>query len=142
MMKMNESTPLARHVRMRPGTTLLELTVVIMVILSMIATTMYFAGGIDDWRKGKLGAEALREVYAAQRAFLSDNPRRTIASLTDAELVPYLPNQATALPTPEALDGSALAVNVKVSPPVLRTSSGTTYDPSGTTKDSLWDIGE
>lgn len=141
-MKTIKRKPSGRLVRMHRGTTLLELTVVIMVILSMIGATMYFAGNIDEWRKGKLGSEALREVYAAQRGFLSDNPRRSVSSLTDAELIPYLPNQATALPTPEALDGSALAVNVKVSPPVLRTASGTTYDPSGTTKDSLWDIGE
>ncbi len=127
---------------MRRGTTLLELSVVIMVILSMIGVTMFFAGGIDEWRKGKLGSEALREVYAAQRSFLADNPRRTVASLTSAELIQYLPNQAAALPTPEALDGSSLVVNVKVSPPVLTTTSGTAYDPSGTTKDSLWDVGE
>lgn len=127
---------------MRPGSTLVEMTVVIMVILAMIGATMFFAGGIDEWRKGKLGSESLREVYAAQRSFLADNPRRAVSSLSPAELVPYLPNGGTALPSPESLDGSTLAVNVKVSPPVLTTSGGTTYDPSGTTKDSLWDVGE
>ena len=142
MMRMMTERTGRRGDCMRPGTTLLELTVVIMVILSMIGVTMFFAGGIDEWRKGKLGSEALREVYAAQRSFLADNPRRTVASLTSAELIPYLPNRASGLPTPEALDGSSLVVNVKVSPPVLTTTSGTAYDPSGTTKDSLWDVGE
>ena len=134
--------PCIREARLASGTTLLELTVVIMVILSMIGATMYFSGNINEWRQGKLGSEALREVYAAQRAFLADNPRRTVGSLTTGELIPYLPNQAAALPTPEALDGSTLVVKVTVSPPVLTTAGGSTYDPSGTTKDSLWDVGE
>jgi type II secretory pathway pseudopilin PulG len=120
----------------------LELTVVIMVIMAMIGATMYFGGNIDEWRRGKEASEALREVYAAQRAFLADNPRRTLGSLTDAELVPYLPSRGAALPSPEDLDGAALTVNVKVSPPTLLDAGGTTYDPSGSGEDSLWDVGK
>lgn len=128
--------------RTRGGTTLLELTVVIMVLMAMIGATMHFGGNIDEWRKGKLASESLREVYAAQRAFLADHPRRTVASLTVAEVLPYLPNRGAALPTPESLDGSSLAIDVTVSPPKLQYSDGTAYDPSGSTKDSLWDVGE
>ena len=132
----------ARKPRVEAGTTLLELTVVIMVILAMIGATMFVTGGISEWRKGKLGAEALREVYAAQRSFLADNPRRAVSSLTPAELIQYLPGRSGVMPTPEAVDGSLLVVNVTVSPPVLNAVDGTAYDPSGTTRDSLWDVGE
>jgi len=130
--------------RLRPvrGTTLIELSVVIMVLMAMIGATMYFGGNIEKWRKGKRASQDLREVYAAQRSFLADNPRRTLNTLTANELVPYLPSQAASLPTPEGLSGSALSVKVTVSPPVLLAPDGTVYDPSGTGEDSLWDVGE
>ena len=139
MMKQNTCK---RKARMAAGTTLLELTVVIMVLLAMIGATMFVTGGISEWRKGKLASEDLRDVYAAQRSFLADNPRRAVSSLTSAELVEYLPSRTGVMPTPEAEDGTLLVVNVQVSPPVLRTAAGTNYDPSGTTSDSLWDVGE
>ena len=128
--------------RPRRGTTLLELTVVIMVLMAMIGATMYFGGNIEEWRRGKHASEALREVYAAQRGFLADNPRRSLDSLTNAEVIPYLPSRGTVLPTPEALDGGTLTIDVTVSPPTLLTPGGTQYDPSGSGKDSLWDVGE
>lgn len=139
-MKMQIATPVPR--RPRRGVTLIELTVVIMVIMAMIGATMYFGGNIETWRKGKQASEALREVYAAQRGFLADNPRRSLTSLTSAELIPYLPSRGTTLPTPEALDGTALSVNVKVSPPTLLHTDGSLYDPSGSGEDSLWDAGK
>lgn len=122
--------------------TLIEMSLVIMLILAMIGATMYFGGNIDSWRKGKEASEALREVYAAQRSFLADHPRRTLGSLTGAELIPYLPTRTAALPTPESLDGAALTVNVQVSPPTLQKGDGTPYDPSGSKEDSLWDVGK
>ena len=123
------------------GVTLIELTVVIFVVLSMMGATMYFAGNIGEWNEGKRASAALREVYAAQRSFLADHPRRTLASLTAAELVPYLPSKAATLPAVEDLEGNSLAINVTVSPPVLTTAGGANYDPSGSTEDSLWDVG-
>ena len=136
--------PTTNSSRRRPvhGTTLIELSVVIMVLMAMIGATMYFGGNIEKWRKGKSASQDLREIYAAQRSFLADNPRRTLNTLTAAELVPYLPSQAASLPAPEDLSGSALNVKVTVSPPVLLASDGTVYDPSGTGEDSLWDVGE
>lgn len=128
--------------RYRPGVTLIELTVVIFVILSIMSASMYFAGNIGEWNKGKKAAAAVREVYAAQRSFLADHPRRQVSSLTQSELIPYLPSGASTLPAAEALDGTALGYNVAVSPPVLVTSGGSTYDPSGSAQDSLWDVGE
>ncbi len=139
-MKLQDVPRLSR--RSRRGTTLIELTVVIMVLMAMIGATMYFGGNIDTWRKGKRASEALREVYAAQRGFLADNPRRNLTSLIGSELVPYLPSRGSTLPTPEALDGTTLTVNVQVSPPKLQKADGTSYDPSGSGEDSLWDVGK
>ena len=125
----------------RRGVTLIELTVVIFVILSMIGATMYFGGNLSAWKKGKAASESLRSVYAAQRAFLADNPRRTLTSLTIAELVVYLPNQSGTMPAIESLDGGSLTVDVTKSPPVCISSDGTVYDPSNSIDDSLWDVG-
>jgi Flp pilus assembly protein TadG len=127
--------------RPRKGVTLIELTVVIFVLLSMIGATMYFGGNISNWRLGKEASESLRSVYAAQRTFLADNPRRTLGSLTSAELVKYLPNQSGVMPTIKSLDGTTLTIDVKVSPPVCRSGDGTVYDPSSSINDSLWDVG-
>ena len=125
----------------RQGFTLLELTVVIMVILSMIAATMYFGGNLSSWKQGKAASESLRSVYAGQRGFLADNPRRTLASITHAELESYLPNQSGVMPVIKALDGSNLTIDVTVSPPVCLSPDGTVYDPSSSINDSLWDVG-
>lgn len=124
------------------GVTLIELTVVIFVVLSIMGATMYFAGNIGEWNKGKKAATALREVYAAQRSFLADNPRRSVSSITEAEIVPYLPSGGAALPAVEAIDGTALSYDVTFSPPTLVGAGGSVYDPSGSPTDSLWDVGE
>ena len=125
----------------RSGVTLIELTVVIFVLISIMGASMYFAGNIGEWRKGKLASEALTEVYAAQRSFLADHPRRTVVSLTTDELVSYLPINTGKLPTVESLDGTSLEFDVTVSPPVL-TLGGSPYDPSDSNKDALWDVGK
>ncbi|MDE0594399.1 MAG: type II secretion system protein [Roseibacillus sp.] len=126
----------------RAGVTLIELTVVIFVILSIMSATMYFAGNIGEWNKGKRASVALREVYAAQRSCLADNPRKAVSSITSKDLIPYLPSGGTALPVVEDLNGNVLAYDVTKSPPALNETGGGVYDPSGSTKDSLWDVGE
>ena len=126
----------------RPGVTLIELSVVIFVILSLMGATMYFAGNLGEWNKGKKASAALQEVYAAQRLFLSDHPRRTVSSLTAAEIIAYLPSGAGALPVVEGLEGASVTIDFTVSPPVLTTAGGSAYDPSGDSGDSLWDVGE
>jgi type II secretory pathway pseudopilin PulG len=136
---MNRNPIQSRH---RCAVTLIELTVVIFVILSIMGATMYFAGNIGEWNKGKHAATALREVYAAQRSFLADNPRRAVSSITSSELISYLPSGGTTLPVVEDLDGNVLSYDVAVSPPVLNGAGGAVYDPSGSQTDSLWDIGE
>lgn len=128
--------------RGKRGVTLIELTVVIFVILSIMGGTMYFAGNISEWNKGKKAAVSLREVYSAQRTFLADNPRRAVSSLTSSELIPYLPSGGAAFPTVEDLEDNTLNYDVTVSPPVFTDTSGGVYDPSGSSSDSLWDVGE
>lgn len=124
------------------GMTLLELTLVILVLMTLIGTSLYFGGNLNDWKKGREASEALRSVYAAQRGFLADNPRRQLNTLTAAELVPYLPNRGSTFPVVEDLDGGLLGYDVQVDPPVLEDGSGATYDPSGKSDDSLWDVGK
>ena len=124
------------------GMTLIELTLVILVIMGFMTASLFFAGNIREWRKGKVASVSLRSVYAAQRGFLADNPRRTLTSLVPTELVPYLPDKAAIFPVVQDLGGTNLTYNVQVTPPVLETSAGETYDPSGKPDDSLWDVGE
>ena len=96
----------------RSGVTLIELTVVIFVILSIMGATMYFEGNIGEWNKGKKASAALREVYVAQRSYLADNPRKPINSINSNDLIPYLPSGGSALPSVEDLNGNSLTFDV------------------------------
>ncbi len=127
---------------LRAGVTLIELTVVIFIILSIMGATMYFAGNIGEWNKGKKASAALREVYVAQRSCLADHPRKAVDSITTDDLIQYLPSGGSALPRVEDLNGNILTYDVTKSPPILTDASGGVYDPSGSSMDSLWDVGE
>jgi type II secretory pathway pseudopilin PulG len=122
--------------------TLLEMTIVIMVMIAMISTGLFVSKKMDEWKVGREAAETLRSVYSAQRLFLADNPTRLVSSIVAADLVPYLQNGATNLPTVKSLTGTNLSIIVNVSPPVINAGSGVIYDPSGSNKDSIWDVGE
>ncbi|MCP5533347.1 MAG: type II secretion system protein [Akkermansiaceae bacterium] len=127
----------------RPGAfTLLEMTIVIMVLLALISTGLFVNNKMDEWKLGKQAGETLRTVYAAQRMYLADNPTAAVSSITNAKIIPYLPNQATTMPKVTSLVGTQLNILVNVSPPVINGGSGVTYDPSGSSNDSLWDVGE
>lgn len=122
----------------KSGFTLLEMTVVIVVILTLISVS---AVGIRAYRDWQLGAEAgtkLRSVYTAQRTYLAEHPTEAVSTLTDAKVIPYLSNGSAALPTVEDLDGSTLTIKVDKAPPYLEGD----YDPSGSTSDGQWDVGE
>jgi len=134
------SNPQQLHLRNR-GLTLLEMTIVILILLTLAGGSLYFGGKIGDWRRGRDAAETLRTVYAAQRMFLADNPTVAVSSLTPAQLIPYLPKGMTAMPTVTSLDDTELAIKITVSPPVVDAGDGAVYDPSGSSKDGLWDIG-
>lgn len=122
--------------------TLLEMTIVIMVLLALLQIGLFTSSKLDQWKLGRAASESLRSVYSAQRMYLADNPTVSVSSLTAALLIPYLPNGATAMPTVTSLTGTTLGVIVNVSPPVINAGSGVVYDPSGSNKDSLWDVGE
>ncbi|MDP4997173.1 MAG: hypothetical protein NWQ16_13220, partial [Akkermansiaceae bacterium] len=65
-----------------------------------------------------------------------------VSSITDAKLIPYLANRATTMPTIKGLDGVTRTIRVTVSPPNINAGGTAVYDPSGSTTDSLWDVGE
>jgi prepilin-type N-terminal cleavage/methylation domain-containing protein len=124
------------------GFTLVEMTIVVMILLTLVGVGLYSTNSIKDWRLGRDASEKLRTVHAAQRLCLSDNPTLAVSALTPALVVSYLPNQATSIPTVESLTGATLSIKVDVFPPIINNGSGGTYDPSGNGKDSLWDVGE
>jgi prepilin-type N-terminal cleavage/methylation domain-containing protein len=128
--------------------TLIEMTVVIMILLGLAGSGLYSYAAVDRWKLGRAASEELRSVYSAQRMYLADNPLTPVASLVDAMLIPYLPNRiggtpatlVAALQPVKALTGANLGFRITQSPPVL--IQGTVvYDPSGGTADSLWDVG-
>jgi type II secretory pathway pseudopilin PulG len=122
--------------------TLLEMTIVIMVLLRLIGVGLYTSKGIDQWTLGREGGETLRSVYTAQRMYLADNPTVLVANITTTNIIPYLPNKVTSMPTVKSLTGATLSILVNQSPPVINNGSGARYDPSGSTTDSLWDVGQ
>jgi len=127
--------------------TLLEMSIVIMVLLSLIGVGLFSSNKIDEWKLARQASETLRSVYSAKRMFLSDNPTRPVTTLTTADLIPYLPNNAVAMPPAKSLTGAALGYKVNdatpTKPPVyFIDGSGVHYDPSGSYTDQLWDVGE
>ncbi|MDB6076757.1 MAG: hypothetical protein JWO82_504 [Akkermansiaceae bacterium] len=127
------------------GFTILEMSMVVCLILILITMSFFGWRGVDTWKKGKAASESLRTAYIAQRAYLADNPTAKVANLTQAMLQPYLPNNAATFPVITSLTGATLAIRVNVSPPYATDGSATTgnrYDPSGSTTDLLWDVGE
>ena len=126
----------------RNGFTLLEMTVVIMVMMSLLGTGLYVSSKYGNWQLARTASETLRGVYAAQRMYLADNPTAVVANITTAEIIPYLPTRATTMPTVKSLTGATLNIRVNVSPPTIDDGSGGVYDPSGLPNDSQWDVGQ
>ena len=135
--------------------TLLEMTIVIMVLLALIGVGTFSAKNVGDWKLGREAGETLRSIYSAQRMYLADNPTTQVSTLTEKVLIPYIPNvppattattfqqlQDLGLLAPlESIDGATLTFLVNQSPPKVAVS-GIAYDPSGSTTDSLWDVGK
>ena len=130
----------------RGGFTLIEMSLVIFILITLLSFGFGLSNAITNWKLGRAGSELVRTVYTAQRTYLADHPTTSVASLTQSMLLPYLPNGPAAFPTCTSLANTTLYVKVNQSPPVLTATAGgttgTPYDPSGTTKDSLWDVGE
>lgn len=126
----------------KSGFTLIEMTVVILVLLSLMGVGLFVSTQYSKWQLGRTASESLRNVYSAQRLFLADNPTVAVADITAANIIPYLSNNATAIPTIKSIDGDSLTIKVNVSPPVIDDGEDGVYDPSGKPLDSLWDVGE
>jgi prepilin-type N-terminal cleavage/methylation domain-containing protein len=126
----------------KSGFTLLEMTVVILVLLTLMGTGFFVSTQYSNWQLGRTASEKLRNVYSAQRLYLADNPTVSVADITAVVLIPYLINGSTAIPTVKSLEGDTLTIKVDISPPVIVAGSGDVYDPSGKPLDSLWDVGQ
>ena len=131
-----------RHHSTKRAFTLLEMTIVIMVLLALIGMGLFTSRKMDEWKLGRTASETLREVYSAQRMYLSDFPTADVSAISTANIIPYLRTGATSLPTVKSLTGTELSIIVNQSPPVINAGSGVVYDPSGNNRDSLWDVGE
>lgn len=126
----------------RRGFTLLEMSMVILVLLALIGMVSFGGSAVSEWQAGKKASETLRSVYVAQRTYLADHPTTSVDTITRDDLLPYLPTDASTFPQVEDLDGTMRDINVDVSPPVVSDGGDGVYDPSGKDNDSLWDVGE
>lgn len=126
----------------RRGLTLIEITVVIVILLTLIGLSVFAVNGYRDSQLAFEATQKLRAVYNAQRTYLSEHPTEQVSTLTDADIIPYLSDDSNALPTVEGLDGVTYTIRVTDSPPVIVDSSGAIYDPSGSPDDGLWDLGD
>lgn len=118
---------------------------VICVLLALVAVSLKATFSYESWRLGRTAGETLRAVYNAQRTYLSDNPTKQVNTITQNDLLPYLPNSPAVFPTLVGLKKVPLSVRVNVTPPVVTAGAGANgepYDPSGSPTDSLWDVGE
>jgi type II secretory pathway pseudopilin PulG len=136
-MKTNQTGPGTRS-----GLTLIEMTMVLLMLMTLIGAGVFSSRKIGEWQRGKEASSALQTVWSAQRMFLADNPTRLPSSLTATEIAPYLPNGATSVPTVTSLTNTQLAIMVNRFPPVVNNGSGGVYDPSGSSTDELWDVGK
>ena len=125
--------------RSTSGVTLVELSVTIAAILLLAGAASLAIKPYYAYRDGRAAGEMLRAVKAAQLMYLSDNPSTPVANLTQALLVPYMPNATW--PTLPSVNGQTPTIDCTKFPPVA-VLSGTPYDPSGSTTDGLWDVGQ
>ncbi len=139
----NETPVMRPHytsIHRQRGFTLLEMSIVIMVLLALISMGLYSSRKTDEWKRARAASEELRSVYSAQRMYFADHPTALKKDLTPELLLPYMPNNA-AMPTVKSLTGTALTINIKQFPPYFE-QGGARYDPSGNNDDSLWDAGK
>lgn len=109
-------------------------------MLTLAGIVTYSVSSMTNWKTGREASEKLRSVLLAQKSYLADNPSKSFATFTSAELIPYLPGRPGVMPTAQTTENQALTLNFQVMPPVF-TLGGTRYDPSGSTTDGIWDVG-
>jgi prepilin-type N-terminal cleavage/methylation domain-containing protein len=125
--------------RSTSGVTLIELSVTIAVILILAGIVTIGVKPFIAYRDGSAAGEMLRSVKAAQLMYLADHPATDITTLTQANLLPYMPQGNW--PTLPSANGQTPTINFDVFPPVAELN-GATYDPSGSPNDGLWDVGK
>lgn len=125
--------------RSEHGVTLVELAITIGVIIILATIVSLSVQPFIAYRDGRAAGESLRAVKAAQLMYLADNPATPVNTLTQAMLLPYMPNGAW--PTLPKVGSQQPTINCAVFPPVA-TLGGATYDPSGSPTDGLWDVGQ
>ena len=76
------------QLRSSQGATLLEMTIVILVLLTLVGIGVYSSGKISEWKLGRDAGETLRVVHTAQRMYLADHPTTLVTNITAADLVP------------------------------------------------------
>jgi prepilin-type N-terminal cleavage/methylation domain-containing protein len=122
------------------GFTLVEMTVVIAVILVLVGAASLGVKPYYAYRDGRSAGEYLRAVKAAQLMYLSDNPSAAVTSLTQALLLPYMPNGTW--PTLPMVGTVQPTINCTVFPPVALLSGATYPSASPAATDGLWNVGQ
>ena len=122
------------------GFTLVELSVTIALIILLAGAASLGIKPYYAYRDGRAAGEALRSVKAAQLMFLADHPSTLVSALTpDANpttgLYPYMPNGTW--PILPSLNGAVPTIVCNQFPPGISVA-----DPSGSTTDGLWDVGQ
>ena len=126
--------------RSQRGFTLVELTVTISMLMILVGVVVAVGiGPYTAYSNGRQAGEALRAVKAAQLMYLADNPTTAVSALQQAQLQPYLPNGAW--PTLPKVGSQQPTINYTVFPPVA-VLNGSTYTPSGSSTDGLWNVGQ
>jgi prepilin-type N-terminal cleavage/methylation domain-containing protein len=128
-----------RTKRLKAGFTLVEMSITIAIILVLVGVASLGIQPYFAYRDGRTAGEMLSAVKAAQLMYLSDYPATPVTSLTPALILPYIPHGTW--PTLPLINGVAPTINCAVFPPVALLG-GTTYDPSGSVTDGLWDAGQ
>ncbi|MBK1790113.1 hypothetical protein [Persicirhabdus sediminis] len=118
----------------KSGTTLIEMTIVIMVILIIMGVATMSMNQYRDWATKQEAIEDLRSVHMSQKAYLADNPTKGPSTLTEALITPYMPNQAS-FPTFKDKDDKPLEVTITTVPPTL---SGHPTGGSDDMEDGQW----
>jgi type II secretory pathway pseudopilin PulG len=136
------------HSRSTRGTTLVELSVAIAMILLLAGAASLAIKPYLAYRDGRAAGEMLRAVKAAQLMYLSDNPATPVANLTQVELLPYMPNgllngqpNPLAWPTLPSVNGQPATIDCTQFPPVA-VLNGATYPPGPPKTDGLWNVGQ
>jgi type II secretory pathway pseudopilin PulG len=125
--------------RSRRGFSLVEIAITMGLIIALAAIVTLGVRPYYVYRDGRAAGEMLRSVKAAQLMYLADNPSTAVSSLTQAMLLPYMPNGTW--PTLPSVGSQTPTINCTVFPPVA-VLGGSTYDPSGSSTDGLWDVGQ